>query len=268
MLCEESVVFADGVADSAVGFLGIGKELESALGSGRERFLVVTEVEAVERGVAGDDGALEGGDGLGDHFDGDLICAPSVFEKITIFGIDLQPVDDAIEGMRHLDGIGDGPFGLVFERGRAAVPELKGVVGGIDDGGSVAGASFAADAEGDFARVAKRELGRVAGGAGDGAIGRELRVVIKTTAKGDGFASGWIVGGDGDRAKSQRNFDGDTFTDRQDCVISLRNRGGETDCNVSQRSDGTNQQEQADRESHERTSTFTRRLAAGSGRTL
>jgi len=125
LVIGEGLGLADGVADGAVGLLGIGEEFEASLRSGRESLLVVGEVEAIEGRIAGDDRAFERGDRLGDQVDGDLVGSPGFLKEFAVLGIGLKTSDYAVEGMRHFDRIRDGAFGLFIERGRAAVPKLK-----------------------------------------------------------------------------------------------------------------------------------------------
>ena len=49
----------------------------------------------------------------------------------------------------HLDGIRHRAFGLIFQRGGPAVPELRQAVGAIEDSGSAAPALLSLDARGD-----------------------------------------------------------------------------------------------------------------------
>jgi hypothetical protein len=120
--------------------------------------------------------------------------APSLPEKLAILGIGLQAVHNAVEGMGHFDGIGDGTFGLLFKRRGAAIPELQRTVGGVDDCRGMACASLAADTDGDPTRIGERELGRMAGGTGDGAVHGKLRIAVETAAERDGVIRGRIVG--------------------------------------------------------------------------
>jgi hypothetical protein len=142
-------------------------------------------VEAIEKGI-GDDGAFEGGDGLSDQINGDLVGAPGFLDEPRLNGVRLKLLHDAIERMCHFDGIGDGTFGLFFEAGCAAIPELQGEVRRISHCGSMAIAGFLANTLRNGPLIRKGKLRGVAGGAGDGAIEGETWIVVQTAAKARG----------------------------------------------------------------------------------
>ena len=93
--------------------------------------LLVAGLVAVERGVARQHGALERGDGLGDVVDGEFLGAEHLLEALDVAGDGPQALDARLVSGGgvlvggHLDGVGDRPLGLLFERGGPAVPELR-----------------------------------------------------------------------------------------------------------------------------------------------
>src|SRR5208337_792934 len=69
----------------------------------------------------------------GHHVNVDLVRAPCFLEQLEIFWVGLETLHNSVERMRHLQRIRDRSFGLLFEAGGTAIPELQSVVRRIDD---------------------------------------------------------------------------------------------------------------------------------------
>ena len=107
-------------------------------------------------------------------------------------------------GAAHLDGIGDRPNGLRFQRGGTAIPELVEAPGAIQDGRGAATTLLPADAGGHRSAVCESVLRVVAGGARDGVVSREALVEIEQLAERYLLHGVRIIGRPGDFQKTQR----------------------------------------------------------------
>src|ERR1035437_3849337 len=154
------------------------EDLKSLLLQRGQRAVVSTHV-AIEARVGGDDGSLEGGDRVGYLLHGHRAFAEHAHEGIDVTRDGVQRVDHHFVRVAHLDRVLDRPFGLLLERGRASVPELQRVVGGIRNRRRPASAHLASDALAGRPGVGP-PFGRVvAGGAADGVIARETRIEVE-----------------------------------------------------------------------------------------
>jgi len=118
------------------------REEPAAFGFG-EGFVVAFE-EVVEA-VVGFERAFEGGDGFGDVVVGDWVLGVGEgFGEGLGVGFDLLDAGDGggFVWHGHFAWVEDGAFGLIFESGGAAVPELGDVEACVEGGGGVAAAAF------------------------------------------------------------------------------------------------------------------------------
>jgi len=124
----------------------------------------------------------------------------------------------------------------------------------------VARTGFAAHANGKWALVGERELGRMAGRAGDATVSGELRGVVETATQGDGVGGERILARHGDRRKSEGSFDSDGLANwkRGRTRSGCNRRGTEISGNPRNSEYGDNKQENAYRDSHRHTSTLLR----------
>ena len=111
---------------------------EAALGVVGDRLLVAGD-PAVERRLGGDDGALEGGDRLGDVLRGDALAGEGgLSNSVLIAGMALSRSSSIVHRHVHLARRLDRAERLLLERFGAAVPEEDLALGGVDDGGRAA----------------------------------------------------------------------------------------------------------------------------------
>ena len=176
------------------------EEVETAQGGIGEGFAAAFG-EAVELVGAGDDAALEGGDGLREAREGDGFVAKGGAKRFAVAGDGGEARDDDGGLGAHLVDVEEHGFDLGLERVGAAVPEVAGLMAGVGEGGGVAFEFRAAVAEGDGAAVAPGEIGIVAGGAGDLAAAGDTRIEEERFAERDFGGGGGIVGGRGRRAE-------------------------------------------------------------------
>src|SRR6201993_272322 len=221
---EERVVLADWMANCAVAFLGAHENMEATLRLRSKGFGVVTVIKLIEWGIARDDRAFEGGDGLGDHIDGDLVGTPRFLEKFGIFWIRLEAFHNAVKGMSHFNRIGDGTLGLFLKAGCAAIPELQSEVRRIDYRGRMARTGFLANPFRSGTIVRKRKFRGVTRRTRDRAIDREHGVVIETPAESDRVFCRRVVRRDGNWWQAERSFDVDWLANRHHGGTGSRTR--------------------------------------------
>ena len=130
-----------------------------------ERSFVSRQVPVIRR-IGRHHGALERGDGPRDPFGGHL-GAKDLLEPLSVFGDRAQLLDDTGEGLGHLDGILDRSQDLLLERSGSTIPELKGLVPGIEDRGRLAPALATSHADRELTRVSPARPRIVAEGATD-----------------------------------------------------------------------------------------------------
>jgi hypothetical protein len=106
--------------------------------------------------------------------------------------------------VRHLDRVLHRAKSLLFKAGGAAVPELRRVIGGVDDRRGLPAAFLATDAFGKLAGSGEPGLRGVARGASDGLVDRKHRVVIEALAQRDCLSRRRIVVRDWHRRKAER----------------------------------------------------------------
>ena len=94
--------------------------------------------EALKIAVSADDGALEGGDRLGDPLQRDPLIAKGGGKSSLIVGAGLQASQQFVMTQRHFDGVLDRVKRLLLQRGDPPVPELGRAEGAVEDGRSVA----------------------------------------------------------------------------------------------------------------------------------
>ena len=152
--------------------------------------------EAVIGAVRGDQGALEGGQGLGDAVEGDLAVAEGPGEVPAVAGVGGEaPFRLAGAVQVHFHGVEDGALGLLLKGRGAAVPEQHRLEGRVPYRRRVARAALPRFPQGGGAPVAAG-LGVevVAGTAGLGALAREAGFVEETFAQGDLGGVARVVG--------------------------------------------------------------------------
>jgi len=152
--------------------------------------------EAVIGAVRGDQGALEGGQGLGDAVEGDLPVAEGPGEVPAVAGVGGEaPFRLAGAVQVHFHGVEDGTLGLLLQGRGAAVPEQHRLEGRVPYRRRVARAALPRFPQGGGAPVAAG-LGVevVAGTAGLGALAREAGFVEETFPQGDLGGVARVVG--------------------------------------------------------------------------
>src|ERR1035437_7807363 len=164
-------------------------------------------VKAVKGRIACEHSAFERSNGLGDKVNVDLVRTPGFLKELYVFWVRLDALRDSVERVCHFDRIGHGSLGLLLETRGTAIPELQGVVGGIDYCGRVASACFFADADRDLVFIGKSKLRCMAGRTGDRAIHGELRVVIKPATESNGVFARGITRRDRYRREAKRSLD-------------------------------------------------------------
>ena len=98
----------------------------------------------------------------------------------------------------HFYWVGDGLEDLIFESGRAAVPEEFVAPGAVENAGGAAGAGLVVDADGLGVFVGEGVVGIMAGGAGEGVVFGETFVEEELAAEADGVFAEGVIGGRGD----------------------------------------------------------------------
>ena len=93
----------------------------------------------------------------------------------------------------HLNGIDNWQRGLLLERVHPAVPELRLIIEGVQNGRCVALADAAFDADGGGLPFGEGESRIMACAARDGAINRQAPVEKKSLTQGNFLRSLWIV---------------------------------------------------------------------------
>ena len=106
-----------------------------------------------------------------------------------------KAMDGVVERVAHLVGMLDGKAHLLFQARGPAVPEQQRAEGHVPQRRRVPHQPLAGDALAAGFAVAERELGVVAGGAGDGAGRGQLLVLEQALAQGDLGRRRRIVGG-------------------------------------------------------------------------
>src|SRR5882672_5873322 len=105
---------------------------------------------------------------------GDLLLLQGLgedrLEVVPIVRVVLKDLEDLGPGVLHLLRVEEGAFDLLLEGVGASIPELPEVEGDIKDGGRVAVAGLAADADRHRAAVGAAARQIVAAGAGDRAV--------------------------------------------------------------------------------------------------
>ena len=102
----------------------------------------------------------------------------------------------------HLHGVENGTFGLLFHIGRAAIPELGKVTGGVVHGGGIAVALLPFVAGGGGLVIDTVAVERVAGVTGNGLAPGEAGLVVEHAAERGLFRGGLLAGGlAGERGK-------------------------------------------------------------------
>ncbi len=105
----------------------------------------VVALQEFIKAVVGDEGAFEGGDGVGDVVVGDgVFLVRESFGESPLIGAEGFDFADrfCLVGDGHFNGIEDGALGLSFEGGGAAIPELGEMEAGVEDRGGVAASAF------------------------------------------------------------------------------------------------------------------------------
>ena len=169
------------MAVEAVARLGVKEEEAPFLFRGKYR---LTGQPAVVFAVRRNEGALKLGDGLDDELPVDGRVAKGAGEERGIFGVPLQFGHHAVPILAHFYGPLHGFEGLVFEAGRASVPEKGRAPEHVKKRHGVA-AGDTADALAKGLRIGEGVGGQVARGAGYGAIDGEDGVGKEPLAKGD-----------------------------------------------------------------------------------
>ncbi|MNP06438.1 hypothetical protein D3C76_984200 [compost metagenome] len=134
----------------------------------RRQRLAIPLQPAIEGGIGGDQGLLEGGDGIGHLVDAKVRFAVDRIEAGAVFGQGVQGLDRQLVGEGHLQRVGDGARRLLLQILGTAVPELHEVEAGVEHGRRVDRPLLPLVAEG--ADLVVHSAGRqvVAGVAGDG----------------------------------------------------------------------------------------------------
>src|SRR6266566_4575518 len=107
-------------------------------------------------------------------------------EGLLILGNRCDLRDSSIQvGMAHLNGIDNRERRLLLERVHPAVPELRLIIEGIQNGRGIALANSAVDADGGGLPVGEGERWIIACAARNGAVGRQATVKEKSLAQGN-----------------------------------------------------------------------------------
>ena len=172
--------------------LGV-EQLPAALGGGGDGVLV-TRDKVIERGIKRHERSFVRGDGTQQIRAGHR-AAEDVSEGLVV----LLDVGDlgygGIQaGLPHLDRIDDRQRRLLLERLRPAVPELRFVVQGVQNGRGVTLAAAPADANRGSAAVGESASGIVAGGASHGAIGGQPPLEEQFLAEGNFLRGLRVIG--------------------------------------------------------------------------
>src|SRR5206468_10392113 len=143
----------------------------------------VTCDEAIERRVERQLRAFVGGDGA-QQIAGAGRAAEDLSEGVLVLRDGGDPGHGTVEArLAHLDGVDDRQRRLLLERLHPAVPELRLVVEGVQNGRGVALADTAVDPDVGGPAVGKRARGIVAGAARPGPVRRQAAVQDRLTAE-------------------------------------------------------------------------------------
>ena len=129
--------------------------------------LLIPLDEALQRTFAANDGALEGGDGLGDPIQGDGLVAEGGGKGGRVVAACPQPRQQFVVIEGHLHRVADGMERLLLQGGDPSVPELAAAVTGIEDGRCIAGPLLPQMADRDAQAIAPAFLRIVTAGAAD-----------------------------------------------------------------------------------------------------
>ncbi|MNH09812.1 hypothetical protein D3C79_692730 [compost metagenome] len=89
---------------------------------------------AIEGSIGGDQGLLEGGDGVGHLVDAEVRLAVNGVEAGAVLGQGVQGLHRQLVGEGHLQRVGDGAGRLLLQILGATIPELHEVEAGIEHG--------------------------------------------------------------------------------------------------------------------------------------
>src|SRR5262249_32758714 len=141
----------------------------------------------------------------------EVLDAEYLLETLYITRDRLEPLDarlvssGGIRILRHLDGIGERPLRLCFQRGCPAVPELGQAVGAVDHGRGAAAALLLLDARGTRRAIGEAPVRAVAARACHRAVGREPLVEVQEPAQlALGVRVGIVLGPDDGRQTLRR----------------------------------------------------------------
>jgi hypothetical protein len=211
------------VAADAAAFAG--EEFQAADLLRRERFGVTCNppVEACRRGY---ERALIGRERPRNIARRDLgIVREGRGEVALVAFMPRKAVNRVVERVAHLVGMLYGKPHLLFQACSPAVPEQKRAEGHVPERRCVPHQRLAGDAFAAGLAVAERELGIVAGGAGDGAGRGELLVLEQALAQRDPRRRRRIVRGVGDEAGTDKlGFEGGECVLLLLCVGNIRLR--------------------------------------------
>ena len=142
---------------------------------------------AIERRIGGDQGLLEGGDGIGHLVDAEVRLAVHGAEPGPVLGQGVQGLHRQLVGEGHLQRVLDGARRLRLQILGAPIPELHEVEAGVEHGGRVDRPLLPLVAEGTDLVVYPAGRQVVAGVAGDGVGFREPRLEEQHLAQLDFF---------------------------------------------------------------------------------
>lgn len=183
------------VAGDATGF---GEVFEAFLFvGGKGVFLALEEVVPAGRRHQF---AFEGTDGFAEVVVGDGVgvAREGGFEGVDITGHGFEDLDHEVGvGHAHFDGVQNGTFGLFFDGGSAAIPELGDVDGGVEGGRGATAAEFAVVTGGEGEVVLTEAVEFVTGVAGDFlALGNAI-LIVEHAAEVDFGVGEFVIGSRG-----------------------------------------------------------------------
>ena len=186
---EERLRLFDGVAGHASSLTDV--KVEAAFGLIADGVAVAAEIPLVEGRIARDDRALEARDRLLDviHRHVSAALAERLLEALDIGGIFTNDLEHRLViGQPHFHGIDHRVLRLILQRNRTSVPELRGVIGRVDDRRGVARAGQLMVTLGNPQRTVRESFFVVmTGRAAHRAVDREARVMEQLVAERDLF---------------------------------------------------------------------------------
>lgn len=232
-ICKQCILRVDGVTGDAVAFCGIDEDGQPANLLQCEGIFIPSILKTIKGGVAGEDGSLEARKRLFDSFERDGIAAECLAEHGAVDRVLLELRYRDLMRLIHLDGVCDRAGCLIFEVQCASVPELKRLVGDVEDGRGVPDSDLASGAFGELEAIGEIELRIVAARARKDIIFGQPLVVEQSTSQCDGLCGRRIIrrNRDGGKAQGRLNVNGnpDGFRRNDRFATSAKQQGSKRD---------------------------------------